>query len=157
MKNIKRMLTTFIFAFSIIILVACSKGSSKTYVINENGNEATVKIEHKDNVVKKIDIVSKISYSAMDIENEEQAKLMLSMVSSTVTNMTGVKIDAKYSEKEANINVNVDFDKLDFEKIKKVVATFGEVPKDFDEKVSQIKEFKFLESKLLEAKFTEKK
>lgn len=157
MKNIKRMLTTFIFAFSVIILVACSKGSSKTYVINENGNEVTVKIEHKENVVKKIDIVSKISYSAMNIENEEQAKIMFSTINSTVTDIAGIKLDAKYNEKEANINVNVDFDKLDFEKIKKVIGAFGALPEDFDEKVNQIKDFKFLESKLLESKFTEKK
>ena len=48
MKNFKRILTSFMLIFSIILLIACGGEKSKTYYMSENGSEMTVKVKYKD-------------------------------------------------------------------------------------------------------------
>ena len=82
MKNFKRILTSFMLIFSIILLIACGGEKSKTYYMSENGSEMTVKVKYKDDVVNELDIDAKMSYKSLDVENQEQAKLLFSMIKS---------------------------------------------------------------------------
>ena len=57
MKNIKRIITSFILVFSILFLSACGGVKSKTYYIEKDGREITVKVKHKDDNVLNLRLI----------------------------------------------------------------------------------------------------
>lgn len=162
MKNFKKVLTSFILVFSIVLLVACGGGEkSKSFYKSENGSEMTVKVKYKDDIVNSINIDAKMSYKSLKIENKEQAKLMFSMVTGIIGNIEGVKLDVDYGDSDATIKVSIDLNKIDPEKLKQLAGSFGgkvseKSSGELEEGLKKIKSFKELEKSLLEAGFKEK-
>ena len=161
MKNFKRILTSFMLIFSIILLTACGGEKSKTYYMSENGSEMTVKVKYKDDVVNELDIDAKMSYKSLDVENQEQAKLLFSMIKSMGASLEGIKFDVEYGNNEATLKVNIDLNKVNPEKLKALAGSFGgkvseKSSGELEKGLNKIKNFKELEKSLLEAGFKEK-
>ena len=161
MKNIKRIITSFILVFSILFLSACGGVKSKTYHIEKDGREITVKVKHKDDNVNEIDIEARLSYGLLMVQNQEQAKVLFSLVKSMSTKLEGIKFEVDYAEKDFKLKVNVDVNKVDVNKVKGCISLLGEkVPKSITENVDEVskkvKSFKELKETLLKAGFKEK-
>lgn len=162
MKNFKRIFTSFILVFSIVVLVACSGGEkSKSFYKSENGSEMTVKVKYKDDTVNSMNIDAKMSYKSLEIENKEQAKLMFSMLTGVIGSVEGVKFDVDYGDSDATIKVSIDLNKIDPEKLKALAGSFGgkvseKSSGNLEEGLKKIKSFKEVEKSLLEAGFKEK-
>lgn len=162
MKKFKRIFVSFILVFSIIFLVACGGEKTKTFYKTEiDGNEVTINVKYKDDTVNLLDFKAKTDFKAVNIENKEQAQFMFSMVKGILGNIEGIKFDVDIGDSYATIEVNLDFNKIDFEKLKTLAGSFGgQVSKNFsgelDEGIKKIRSFKELEKSLLEAEFKEK-
>ena len=93
--------------------------------MSENGSEMTVKVKYKDDVVNELDIDAKMSYKSLDVENQEQAKLLFSMIKSMGASLEGIKFDVEYGNNEATLKVNIDLNKVNPEKLKELAGSFG--------------------------------
>ena len=110
MKNLKKLLTSFVLLFTIVILASCSSGGqTKTYFFENEEITSTVKVNYEEDTIKAIDAEVKISYKNLGVENEEQAKAMASMAANFVNSIEGFKYELKYNDTGIVANISIDF------------------------------------------------
>ena len=136
MKNFKKLITSFVLLFTIVIFTACSSsGQTKTYYFNENDTECTVKVKHEGDTIKTIDADININYKTIGVENKEQAEVMGSMAGNFVNSIDGLKYEIKYNSEGLKANVSIDFTKIDIDKFSGLLGM-----KLSEEEIQQAKE-----------------
>ena len=151
MKNLKKLLTSFVLIFAIVIFTACSSGGqTKTYFF--------VKVNYKEDTIKAIDAEVKISYKNLGVENEEQAKAMASMAANFVNSIEGFKYELKYNDTGIVANISIDFTKIDINKFSGLLGTklSEEEVEQAKEKIKESLSFKEFEKNILKYGFKEK-
>lgn len=155
MKNFKKVLTSLVLVFA-IVLVGCSGEKKSKFVKEENGDVVNITVHHKSNKVNKVNVDGTMNYKNNKVENAEQAKMAFSMISGMVNNINGVKLDVNYGENEATINFSVDFNKIDQNQLKQLMGSFGDSSQNLEKEFEELREFDKMESKLKESGFTPK-
>jgi hypothetical protein len=158
-KNLKRIITSFVLLFTIVILASCSSGGqTKTYFFENEEITSTVKVNYKEDTIKAIDAEVKISYKNLGVENEEQAKAMASMAANFVNSIEGFKYELKYNDTGIVANISIDFTKIDINKFSGLLGMklSEEEVEQAKEKIKESLSFKEFEKNILKYGFKEK-
>lgn len=160
MKNLKRIITSFVLLFTIVILASCSsgRGQTKTYFFENDEITSTIKVNYEEDTIKAIDAEVKISYKNLGVENEEQAKAMASMAGNFVNSIEGFKYELKYNDTGIVANISIDFTKIDINKFSGLLGTklSEEEVEQAKEKIKESLSFKEFEKNILKYGFKEK-
>ena len=154
MKNIRKVLMSFVLLFSMVVFVACSGGEkTTTFVKDVNGGSIEITYYHKDDKVTKQTTHSVIPYSAIGVGSKEQAEAdpRIKQIVDSYKDIKGIEHKIVYEADKFVEDVKVDFENLDTEKAKNMpgLISTGDVSKGVSLKAS---------AELLKSQdFTEKK
>lgn len=121
MKNFKKIASSFLLTFVVLIAVACGNGEKNSTYNLETPNEKTnVILYHKDGNVNKIeaDSVVPINMKAMLPEQQAQFKQAIENVEKVVKELNGVEVKFDSKDSEFSVKMTVDYSKVDFEQLK---------------------------------------
>lgn len=155
MKNITRICLMLIITF---VISACSKasGNTSTYVLDKDGQNATVVLTHKDDDVNKIEVDTLMNYEQLGIQPEMKGQMeqAFSMAKGAIKAIKGLDLTVDFKEKNVSLKFSVDYTTVDMNQLKGLSEMAGgKLPiGEFD----KLKSLKTVESELLKAGFVKK-
>ncbi|MCI5997097.1 MAG: DUF1307 domain-containing protein [Parvimonas sp.] len=151
MKDLRKIFKNFALVLSIICLVACSGGSKKTFIKEENGKKETMVVEYKGEDVKTVTMKMSEDFESLGVKTKAEAEAFVPMVEAMVKQLgDGITVKTNVSEKDVEITFTIDVAKVDPSKFKD--GSFIEA-KD----VEEMKKMATLEKSLTEQGYKESK
>lgn len=107
-----------VLVLSVAALTACSKEQTKTYEGDVNGKNVITSLTYKDDEVLKQSTIGTIKYDDLGID-KSQAKDMLKKDEKALKDLKGVTYKVDYKDQKAVEHIDVDYNKVDVDKLKK--------------------------------------
>ena len=104
----------------VLILAGCSGGteSTRTFVLDKDGIKTTMVYTFKGDKVTKQSTENIINYELVGIPSKEEAKLFFDPLIEEFNKYDGITHKMDYYDKEANENLTLDYEIVDFQEIK---------------------------------------
>lgn len=116
MKKVISLLVVLV--ISTVALTACSKERTKTYEGDVNGKEIITTLTYKDDEVLKQSTIGTVKYDDLGID-KSQAKDMFKNDEKAFKHLKGVSYKVDYKDQKAVEQIEIDYKKVDVDKLKK--------------------------------------
>lgn len=107
-----------VLVLSVVALSACSKEQTKTYEGDVNGKFVITSLTYTDDEVLKQSTIGTVKYDDLGID-QSQAKEMLKKDEKAFKGVKGVTYKVDYKDQKAVEHIDVDYKKVDVDKLKK--------------------------------------
>ena len=149
-RYLKQLLVGFVTVFSLITLIACGSQEKKMSFQRIDQNlqyDLRLTYYYKGDIVTKQTTNSFWSYKTLGATKKEDVKDRIDKASQMYQNIEGIKEKVTYEEKGVKETVEINFNKVDFDKLVNLPGMYTDKNTRKSKKVSMKASKKFLTSK----------
>ena len=125
MKKLTRFSFIAMLVMSLVLITACGdKGESTVFERKQDGLESIVTYYHDGDKVSRQTTENKVAYKLVNFADKKDAEAKLADVMKAYEDVEGLKHEIKFNDNDLEESLEVVYDKLDYEKAKKI-PNFG--------------------------------